>query len=153
MQILFLVTSLCCRCEIAVWAGWGGGAAGGSIILVAADQATEQWTTLRLLAVIEKYMQASEVDLDVKPLDGNLSLLAHAPGSPNGLLLQGWVQCRLQNENIVGRGEVDAHTATTHGQQENCRGRVLLESLNSLYIDMSQICHRCLRCCGTIMVG
>ena len=72
-------------------------------------------------------------DLDKELLDSDLPLLAHAPGSPNCLFFQGWVQGWLQNEDIVGRGEVDAHAAATHGQQEHCGGRVLLECLYCLY--------------------
>ena len=71
-------------------------------------------------------------DLDMEPLDSDWALLAHAPGAPNGLLLQGWVQGRLQNEDMVGGGQVDAHTAAAHGQQEYRGGRILLECLYCL---------------------
>ena len=72
-------------------------------------------------------------NLDKELFDSDLPLLTHTPGSPNCLFFQGWVQGRLQNEDIVGRGEVDAHTAATHGQQEHCGRWVLLECLYCLH--------------------
>ena len=71
--------------------------------------------------------------LDIQLLDGDLSLLAHAPGAANGLLLQGGVQGGLQNEHMVGGGQVDAHRAAAHGQQEHCGWGVLLEGLDCLH--------------------
>ena len=72
-------------------------------------------------------------DLDKEFLDSDLPLLTHAPGSPNCLLFQGWVEGGLQDEDIVGRCEIDAHTAATHGQQEDCGGRILLECFYCLH--------------------
>jgi len=92
---------------------------------------------LDLFALLSFHCERLEYDinpnLDKELLDIDLPLLAHAPGSPNSLLFQGWVQGRLQNEDIVGRGEVDADAAAAHGQQEHCRGRVLLKCLYCLY--------------------
>ncbi len=78
-------------------------------------------------------------DLDKELLDIDLPLLTHTPGSPNCLLFQGWIQGWLQNEDIVGRGKVDAHTAATHGQQEDCRGRILLERLYCLHTSRADV--------------
>ncbi len=72
-------------------------------------------------------------DLDKELLDSDLPLQTHTPGSPNCLLFQSWVQSWLQNEDIVGRGEVDAHAAATHGQQEHRGGRILLKCLYCLH--------------------
>ena len=72
-------------------------------------------------------------DLDVELLDSDSSLLAHTPCPPNSLLLQCWVQGRLQNEDMVGRSEVDAHTAAAHGEQEDSGGWVLLERFYRLH--------------------
>lgn len=86
------------------------------------------------------HLGQKDAHLDIELLDSDLSLLTHAPGPPNGLLLKGWVQSGLQDEDMVGRGEVDAHTAAAHGQQEHRGWGVLLEGLNRLYCIKEIVC-------------
>ena len=87
------------------------------------------------------HLPKADSDLDIELLDSDFSLLAHAPGTPDSLFLQGWVQGGLQNEDMVGRGEVDAHTAAAHGQQEHRGWGVLLECLDCLH--STQALHAC----------
>ena len=84
----------------------------------------------------------SNADLDIELFDSDLPLLAHAPGLPNSLLLKGRVEGGLQDEDMVGRGQVDAHTAAAHGQQEHRGWRVLLEGLYCLHttLEVHQFC-------------
>ena len=72
-------------------------------------------------------------NLDIELLDSDFSLLAHAPSSPNSLLFKSRVQGGLQNEDMVDRGQVDAHTAAAHGKQEHRGWRVLLKGLYCLH--------------------
>ena len=53
---------------------------------------------------------AARADLHVQPFDCYRVLLAHSPGSADGLLLQGWVHSRLQQEDMAGCSQVDAHS-------------------------------------------
>ena len=48
---------------------------------------------------------------DVELLHVHLPRLPHPPRPPDGLLLQRRVEARLQQEDVVGRGEGDPHTA------------------------------------------
>ena len=47
--------------------------------------------------------------LGVKPLDDYTALLAHPPAAPDGLFLQSRVEAGLHDEDVGGRGQVDAH--------------------------------------------
>lgn len=67
--------------------------------------------------------------LDVEAFDRHGSCLPHAPGAPDGLLLQCWVDAGLQQEHVVGGCQVDAHSTRADGQQEHSRGGVTLERL------------------------
>jgi hypothetical protein len=66
----------------------------------------------------------------VQALDSHAACLAHAPGAPHRLLLQRPVEARLHDEHVTGCGEVDAHSAAAHGDEEHRGGRVLLEGVD-----------------------
>lgn len=46
--------------------------------------------------------------------------------------LEGRVQSRFQDEDVVGRRQVDADGASSHGEEEDGRGRVVLERVDRL---------------------
>ena len=70
--------------------------------------------------------------LDVELFDGDGARLAHAEGAANGLVLQGRVHGRLQDEHMVGRSQIDAHRTAAHAQQEHRSRRIPLERVDRL---------------------
>ena len=70
--------------------------------------------------------------LDVELFDGDGARLAHAEGAADGLVLQGWVHGRLQDEHMIGRRQVDAHRTAAHAQQEHRRRWIPLECIDRL---------------------
>mmetsp|Transcript_10617 Transcript_10617/g.30225 ORF Transcript_10617/g.30225 Transcript_10617/m.30225 type:complete len:304 (+) Transcript_10617:107-1018(+) len=53
--------------------------------------------------------------------------LAHAPGAAHSLVLQGGVERWLQQEDVAGSGEVDAHRPRGHGEKKDGGGGVALK--------------------------
>lgn len=62
--------------------------------------------------------------LDKKALYNDRALLAHPPGTSNGLLLKSRIQCRLQQEHMIGCCQIDAHCPRAGCQQEDCCWRI-----------------------------
>ena len=84
--------------------------------------------------------EAPSAYFDVEFLDGDGARLAHAVCPAHCLVLQGRVQGRLHEEDVVGGREVDAHRPAAHAQQEHRRGRILLEGLVGLQGHTTPIC-------------
>jgi len=70
--------------------------------------------------------------LDEELLHHDRPLLPHPPRAPDRLLLQRGVDAGLQQEDVVGCGQVDAHSAAADAEQEDSGGGVLLEGLGGV---------------------
>ena len=83
-------------------------------------------------AIVRRALYGRWAHLDVELLHDNWPRLAHAVRAAHGLGLQGGVEGRLHEEDVVGGRQVDADGAAAHAEQEHSRGRVLLEGLYRL---------------------
>ena len=68
--------------------------------------------------------------LHKEALDNDRTLLTHTPSTPNGLFLQGRIEHWLQQEDMIGCCQVDAHSSRACCQQEDSRWRILAEIRN-----------------------